>query len=76
VERERRGGKGREEGRWWGGGRGEGRKIRGGSALSRRKPRRIVNCPCCGGEMKKERDLGRSLLVRCASCGLSDTVVH
>lgn len=53
-----------------------GRKIRGGSALSRRKPRRIVNCPCCGGEMKKERDLGRSLLVRCASCGLSDTVVH
>ena len=32
-----------------------------------------MNCPCCGAEMKKERDLERSVLVRCPSCGLSDT---
>ncbi len=32
-----------------------------------------MNCPCCGGEMKKERELASSILVRCSECGLSDT---
>lgn len=32
-----------------------------------------MKCPCCGTEMKKERELEKSILMRCPSCGISDT---
>lgn len=30
-------------------------------------------CPCCGSKMEKTQDLGNSVLMKCAECGLSDT---
>jgi hypothetical protein len=32
-----------------------------------------LSCPCCGSEMKPEKDLEKSTLFRCVGCGLSDT---
>lgn len=34
-----------------------------------------MKCPCCGSEMEKVDDLGKSILVKCKECGLSDTVL-
>jgi predicted nucleic acid-binding Zn ribbon protein len=34
-----------------------------------------MKCPCCGSEMKKEKELEHSFLMKCTGCGLSDTVV-
>ena len=31
-------------------------------------------CPCCGSEMKKERELENSFIMKCSECGLSDSV--
>ena len=31
------------------------------------------SCPCCGAEMKIEKILQNSKLIRCTKCGLSDT---
>jgi len=33
----------------------------------------VSNCPCCGSEMKVDKVLERSTLIRCTECGLSDT---
>lgn len=35
----------------------------------------IMKCPCCGSEMKKEKELEYSILMKCTVCGLSDTIV-
>jgi uncharacterized Zn finger protein len=32
-----------------------------------------MKCPCCGSEMKVEKELGKSVLMKCTDCGLSDT---
>ena len=32
-----------------------------------------IFCPCCGAEMKIEKMLQHSKLIRCSKCGLSDT---
>ena len=32
-------------------------------------------CPCCGSEMKKEKELENTTIMKCVDCGLSDTVV-
>ena len=34
-----------------------------------------MKCPCCGSEMKKEKELKNSILMKCVGCGLSDTTV-
>jgi len=31
-----------------------------------------LKCPCCGGEMLLEKDIGTSIIYKCADCGLSD----
>jgi len=35
----------------------------------------IMNCTCCDSEMKQEKILDHSILMKCIGCGLSDTVV-
>lgn len=35
-----------------------------------------VSCPCCGSEMKVEKVLERTTLLKCNGCGLSDTRVN
>ncbi len=35
----------------------------------------VMKCACCGGDMIIEKDIGNSLLYKCAECGLSDTRV-
>lgn len=32
-----------------------------------------ITCPCCGSEMKIEKILEKTTLIRCTDCGLSDT---
>ncbi|GBF24694.1 hypothetical protein MnTg01_01035 [archaeon MnTg01] len=32
-----------------------------------------MKCPCCGSEMKKEKELEKSILMKCVGCGMSDT---
>jgi predicted RNA-binding Zn-ribbon protein involved in translation (DUF1610 family) len=32
-----------------------------------------ISCPCCGSEMRLEKQLQNSKLIRCTNCGLSDT---
>jgi hypothetical protein len=32
-----------------------------------------MKCPCCGSEMKKEKELENSILMKCVGCGISDT---
>jgi len=32
-----------------------------------------MKCPCCGSEMKKEKELAKSVLMKCVGCGISDT---
>jgi hypothetical protein len=34
-----------------------------------------MKCACCGGDMLLEKDIGNSLLYKCAECGLSDSRV-
>jgi uncharacterized Zn finger protein len=34
-----------------------------------------MKCACCGGDMLFEKDIGNSLLYKCAECGLSDSRV-
>jgi len=34
------------------------------------------SCPCCGSEMKSEKNLGKSTLYRCTGCGISDTKLN
>jgi len=34
-----------------------------------------MNCPCCGAQMKKERELDTTIIMKCVECGLSDTQV-
>ena len=34
---------------------------------------KIISCPCCGGQMIKEKVLENTSLLRCSNCGLSDT---
>jgi len=34
-----------------------------------------MNCPCCGSEMKKEKELENTVIMKCTDCGLSDTRV-
>ena len=34
-----------------------------------------MKCPCCGSEMKKEKELQNSILMKCVECGLSDTTI-
>jgi hypothetical protein len=33
----------------------------------------VMKCACCGGDMLTEKDIGNSVLYKCADCGLSDT---
>jgi hypothetical protein len=33
----------------------------------------VMKCACCGGDMMTEKDIGNSILYKCADCGLSDT---
>jgi Zn finger protein HypA/HybF involved in hydrogenase expression len=33
----------------------------------------VTKCACCGGNMLPERDIGNSVIYKCAECGLSDT---
>ena len=33
----------------------------------------VMKCACCGGDMLTEKDIGKSVLYKCADCGLSDT---
>lgn len=32
-----------------------------------------MKCACCGGHMLPEKDIGNSIIYKCAECGLSDT---
>jgi hypothetical protein len=32
-----------------------------------------MKCACCGGDMLPEKDIGSSVIYKCAECGLSDT---
>jgi DNA-directed RNA polymerase subunit M/transcription elongation factor TFIIS len=32
-----------------------------------------TKCACCGGDMVPEKDIGNSVIYKCAECGLSDT---
>jgi DNA-directed RNA polymerase subunit M/transcription elongation factor TFIIS len=32
-----------------------------------------TKCACCGGDMLPEKDIGNSVIYKCAECGLSDT---
>ena len=32
-----------------------------------------MKCACCGSDMLPERDIGSSIVYKCADCGLSDT---
>lgn len=32
-----------------------------------------INCPCCGSEMKVDRVLEKTTIIRCPECGISDT---
>ena len=34
-----------------------------------------MKCPCCGSEMKVEKELKNTILMKCIDCGLSDTTV-
>jgi len=34
-----------------------------------------MKCPCCGSEMKKEKELANTVIMKCTDCGLSDTRV-
>lgn len=44
-----------------------------GSAKNPNTNEKKILCPCCGSEMKKEKDLENSTLLKCVGCGLSDT---
>jgi hypothetical protein len=33
----------------------------------------IMKCACCGGDMLPEKDIGDSMIYKCAECGLSDS---
>ena len=33
----------------------------------------ITSCPCCGSEMKVEKELENTTIIRCTECGISDT---
>ena len=35
-----------------------------------------ISCPCCGSDMKIERVLEKSSIVKCPECGLSDTKLN
>ena len=35
-----------------------------------------ISCLCCGAEMKSEKVFGKSILLRCIGCGLSDTRIN
>jgi predicted RNA-binding Zn-ribbon protein involved in translation (DUF1610 family) len=35
-----------------------------------------ITCPCCGSEMRVERVLEKSSIVKCPECGLSDTKLN
>ncbi len=32
-----------------------------------------MKCACCGADMSPEKDIGSSVIYKCAECGLSDT---
>jgi uncharacterized Zn finger protein len=34
-----------------------------------------MKCPCCGGDMLAEKDIGDSIIYKCAECGLSNSRV-
>lgn len=34
-----------------------------------------MKCPCCGSEMKKEKELKNSILMKWVGCGLSDITI-
>jgi DNA-directed RNA polymerase subunit M/transcription elongation factor TFIIS len=33
----------------------------------------IMRCPCCGGDMAPDKDIGNSIIYKCRECGLSDS---
>lgn len=35
-----------------------------------------VLCPCCGSEMKVEKIMEKSSIIKCPECGLSDTKIN
>ncbi|PIW33018.1 MAG: hypothetical protein COW27_02060 [Nitrosopumilales archaeon CG15_BIG_FIL_POST_REV_8_21_14_020_37_12] len=35
-----------------------------------------IHCPCCGSEMRVEKVMEKSSIVRCSECGLSDTKLN
>jgi hypothetical protein len=35
----------------------------------------VMKCACCGGDMLPEKDIGDSIIYKCAECGLSDSRV-
>jgi hypothetical protein len=37
------------------------------------KPEEKILCPCCGSEMKVEKVLENTKVIKCSGCGLSDT---
>lgn len=41
----------------------------------RSKPEKVL-CPCCGSEMKVEKVMEKSSIIKCPSCGLSDTKLN
>ena len=32
-----------------------------------------MKCPCCGEDMEKEKELEKTIIMKCKGCGLSDT---
>jgi hypothetical protein len=45
------------------------------SELDKTTSEKII-CPCCGAEMKTEKALEKSSIIKCTECGLSDTKLN
>jgi hypothetical protein len=37
------------------------------------EPKEKISCPCCGSEMKEDKVLEKTTILKCSGCGLSDT---
>jgi hypothetical protein len=48
-------------------------KIR---SKSENQPTQKIPCPCCGSDMKVDKVLENTTIVRCTECGLSDTKLN
>ncbi len=43
------------------------------SIKNEEKPKEKTLCPCCGSEMKVDKVLENTKIIKCIECGLSDT---